>query len=370
MNPHRSVNPAPAGGYSAVMRRLLEAARLAPSADNCQPWTFCCRSRRLEVGYARLRVGPRSFGPLEPPTLIGAGALIENVLAAAEEMRCQVQRFESRLAPASPIYLDLTLGRVSADSTAIGRSAPLWLRHTNRHPFRRSGLSIDRVRQCASTTQGRAFAAVLNDRADIRQLAVLVNRGTAIRFRIRELHEWLYSSLRFSRAEMSVGDGLDLRTLCLPPGGGLLLRLLRDWRTMSGLNRLGAYRLLAKADSQRVEQAPAAVAIFSDGSSEGWLDGGRLLVRVWSHLNAKGIAVHPYYVVSDMIERLSDERMPAALMPEAETLRRHAERLLELGRNRRLVMLLRVGIARRASIPSRRLPLATLVDTVPPCEPV
>jgi hypothetical protein len=185
----------------------------------------------------------------------------------------------------------------------------------------------------------------------------LVKQASEIRFQTREVHEWLASSLRFSQAEISRGDGLDVRTLDLPPGGGLFLRLIANWRRMSIFNRFRAYQLLAEIDSRPIQKAPGIVVIIARRDKADCIDAGRIMVRTWSELNGREIAVHPYYVVSDQLTRLEERSIPAGLEPRAEDIRRELKRLLALSDDETLHMLLRIGYPTREPVRSRRLPI-------------
>ena len=103
--------------------------------------------------------------------------------------------------------------------------------------------------------------------------------------------------------------------------------------------------------------APAVVAIIGTTDRQGTIDAGRLLGRVWSHLNSRGIAVHPYYVVADQLARLREGTVPAKLVPQAERIRNESARLFGLGPDETLHMLLRIGYPTREAPSSRRLPL-------------
>lgn len=197
----------------------------------------------------------------------------------------------------------------------------------------------------------------------IQVVASMVERASRLRFRIREVHEWLVKSLRLSAAEAARGDGLDVATLDLPPGGSLLLRLISNWPRMQRLNTLGMYRLLAAIAPRPLASAPALVAVTSDRDDDAMLAAGRTLAKVWYRLQAAGIGVHPYYVIPDMLERLQHDGIPLPLLHEASALRIDTNRALAIADGERLMMVLRVGIPRRDPPRSVRLTNAVLVTS-------
>ncbi len=213
-----------------------------------------------------------------------------------------------------------------------------------------------------SLSQGNARIVVLSGAQKINSVARLVGDASAIRFRTREINEWLGRSLRFSPREVESADGLDVATLNLPPGGRGLLRVIADWRRMEALNRLGAYKLLAAIEAKSVANASAVVAIVGSGDRNGALDAGQLMERVWIDLNRQGVAVQPFYVVADQLFRRDEGVLPQGLESRGDALASATEGVFGLA-GQKLYMLLRIGYPIRTPIKSRRLPLATICET-------
>lgn len=336
----------------------LEAARAAPSADNSQPWQLLWDGAQLAVHY-RPHPGLDPFGLGGHATLISIGALSENLTQALPDI---CARFGlSDLKGGAP-YFVLPLGQESLPDNAA--ELPLFQRHTNRHPFGQQKPDTALLDDLARLVEPSVRLLPLIAPRDRASFADLAGTCCEARFCNRELHEWLMGSLRFSAAEVARGDGLDLATLHLPPGGKLFMQLIRPWNRMALLNRVGAYRFMAAAEVQLLRQAPLILAVVGPNSPEGSFAAGRLMERAWIRLNQLGWAVHPYYVVADQETRLLSGRLPDAWKaPVAEALS-ELPALLGLGAGDRLHMALRVGRPTRTPQRSRRLPLeAIFVDT-------
>ncbi len=82
---------------------------------------------------------------------------------------------------------------------------------------------------------------------------------------------------------------------------------------MRWLNKLGVYQFMSRIDSQSVKKAPALIVITGPIGFDHFLNAGRVMERAWIYLNEQGIAVHPYYVISDQINRLYKNKIPEAL---------------------------------------------------------
>jgi hypothetical protein len=149
----------------------------------------------------------------------------------------------------------------------------------------------------------------LTDQESIKQLTKALTECSIARFNSKELHEWLFSSLRWTPAEVDSGTGLDFKTLHLPPGGKQFMQWIAPWERMKLLNRFGIYRILAAADSALFRQAPGVIAFVGGRAPEDILECGQLMQRTWLALNAQGIAVHPYYVLTDLSNRLRQKKL-------------------------------------------------------------
>ena len=91
------------------------------------------------------------------------------------------------------------------------------------------------------------------------------------------------------------------------------------------------------------------------------------MTRLWTNLNLQGIAVHPYYVVTDQINRLREGTVAAGFESQIAGVNEHMCRLLELQPAETLHMILRVGYPKAQPLRSRRLPLeAVFIDSSQP----
>ena len=341
----------------AHVNYLLEAARCAPSADNSQPWRLRWNDKTLAAGYDGARVKNVTFAPENPATLLAMGALLENLQQAAAAAEIRLESVDH----SADQYFQLN---VSSDSPlpAGCSNHPLFLRHTNRLPFRADPLPAALSVWLASQCKGAARVAVLGGSSEISRVAGLVGQASAIRFQTREITEWLGRSLRFTPNEVASGDGLDVGTLHLPPGGKGLLRLIADWQRMESFNRWGAYKLLAAIEAKAIANASAILAIVSAGGRRGARDAGQLMERVWIELNRQGLSVQPFYVVADQLFRREEGVLPKGLEHRGDLLADEAERVFGLS-DGKLYMLLRVGFPKRTPVKSRRLPLSLICES-------
>lgn len=342
-----------------MLENLLADAIRAPSADNSQPWRFEWTGSELSIRH-REPPGPDPFGPGGHAVLLAIGHVTANITQFLDAARVAHQLAWARDPQQGTPYATVTF----ADALpAVATSAAPWpsnTRHTNRFPYQQSPIPPDARRTIAAAAQDAARVVLIDTPGPRSELASIIERCSAARFCTRELHEWLAASLRYSPEAAARGDGLDIETLHLPPGGAAFLRMTRDWSVMAKLNRLGIYRVLAAGETKLVHKAPALACIVGASDPAGVLAAGRLLARVWSGLNAMGLAVHPYYVVTDQQRRLEANRVPVDWRDAVGTTLARLPALLGLGNDERLHLILRVGRATVEPKRSRRLPLETV----------
>ncbi|PID43552.1 MAG: hypothetical protein CSB48_05680 [Proteobacteria bacterium] len=314
--------------------------------------------KTLEISYDHKRVAGVTFPPDNQATLLSLGGIVENIAqlceCAGESIGIHFQKPEQ----GNPsVILDIpeeTAFSSQPDDMAI------FQRHTNRFAYKKDPLPENILASLPSLATGNTRISAFTDSAAKKDIWKLVRSASEIRFQTREVHEWLGKSLRFDDAEVNQGDGLDLRTLDLPPGGGLIMRFIASWKRMSILNAIGAYKLLSFIDAAPVRAAPGIVAIIGEQGSEGAMAAGRTLVKAWSELNARGIAVHPYYVVSDQLVRLENNVIPEALVDQAKHLASASDSVFSLGKGETLYMILRIGYPGKVAPRSKRLPEKTV----------
>jgi hypothetical protein len=130
---------------------------------------------------------------------------------------------------------------------------------------------------------------------------------------------------------------------------------------MQLFNRLGGYKLLAREEAQLVGKAPALVAVIAPSNAAGLFASGQLMERAWIALNAKKVAVHPYFAISDQLNRLQQGETPSNLVAKAKALQQECQQVFDYPEGESMHILLRVGYPKADPRRSRRLPWEALI---------
>jgi hypothetical protein len=115
-------------------------------------------------------------------------------------------------------------------------------------------------------------------------------------------------------------------------------------------------------DSYPIRKAPAIFAVISSPEYGSIIDAGRLMERLWINLNANGLAVHPYYVVADQLNRRDNGTVPSELKAASDSIFSEVNQFFDFEKNENLQMLFRVGYPKKTAIRSRRLPIEQIIS--------
>ena len=277
---------------------LVRAAVLAPTPDNNQPWRFVSEKDRLLVCLDPSRALPSDVNSMFD--LIGLGAAVENASIAARQMGYEP----------SVEYSSNTVGSATENGsqpavtmtfTPGGRPDLLHGYLETRCTCRKLYSTRPVPQNCLDTLAdaGNEFSDIqldwITDRSRVRAIARVLAASDRIRFEYEPFHNELFRQLRFTVDEAErTRDGLDLRTLELPPGAGLMLRPLGSWSRMKWVHRLGLGRLLTVPSALSVCKSGAiGVLSVAEPTSAGFLQGGRAFERIWLAAQAEGLALQP-----------------------------------------------------------------------------
>lgn len=342
---------------------LMDAARRAPSGDNCQPWRFTRHGNTV-----RITLDPAAdrsfFNVAQSASLISCGAAAENLSLAATCFGLQTRVKVVATAEAAHLDIELMSGQASEDPL----QRFLWERHTNRTRYDGSPLAtgdLDRLHKAIDGFAG-AHLVMLTDSQDIKDAARIVFAVDRIRTGHRGLHQHLMRMIRFSAREaIEKRDGFALPNLEAGRVGNWLIRCLRPWPVMAVLNRLGVGKLMSAVSYQGIRSA-SAVGMLKVTSARPFhlIEGGRALERLWLTASRLGLAFQPMTAATLFWLRWQREGQTAFSEDHGQLLAEmwpHYRRLFEVhDQNEGPIMLFRVGRGRAVRCRTLRKPLSWL----------
>jgi len=348
----------------ATQRALIEAAILAPSGDNSQPWRFRWRDEDLDVALDAAHAD-NFFEVDRVGALASAGAVVANIelAAATRGSRATVAWWpEDEAGPAARLAFAPTEPSESPLAAAIPD------RCVNRRPFDRQPLPADWLAaQVADGATSDTHLDWLTEPASLSQVCRVIELADWVRYTHCRAHESLMAELRFTRAEAeATRDGMAIPVLEAGPFAGPFLKAVRPWGRMALLNRLGAFRGLTLPTTRLAASAPAIGLLWSPKEDETtFLKGGRAMERVWLAATAAKIRFQPMTVATLFIRRLL-RHGPDAFDPRQRRWLEEAWRLLRdlfpVDEASAMVLLFRVGHGPAARARSLRRPVESFLD--------
>ncbi|TWT33796.1 hypothetical protein KOR34_36300 [Posidoniimonas corsicana] len=320
-------------------RSLIEAAVLAPSGDNTQPWRF-----DVEPSLARIAVSvdeTRDRSPMnagQRMARIACGAAVENIAqtAAFNGLDCEVTLGSG---PNNVAIINIERERVEV----LAVPQPIQDRHTNRRLYDGRILSNEEAADLRSSVANEAGVAIewVTDRQELESLADTIGRADAEMFSQPAMLRAFLDNVRFDRPAMEATEsGLPIGSLEASLGDRMLLPYLH--LVPNALLTAGVLQRVFFTKARNLVLSASGLAIVRTSREESSDDVliGRIMQRVWLVLTALGFQSQPMM----SIPVLTNARRQGAVRcisvtEEAETIR----------------AVLRFGIAPSASIQAGRM---------------
>jgi molybdopterin/thiamine biosynthesis adenylyltransferase len=322
-NPHQPLNESIirsiAGGYLQTISaasfkpsmeeidKLIDAAIIAPSAGNNQPWKWFYGKGTLLLFHDKFRSW--SWGDYyEMGALMSLGTAIENIhlQASAISLQDQVQLFPlpgntelvatirfSPLGAAIPIDLSLAKG--------------ISTRATNRGVGQRLKLNSTFLTEMKNAVQDDDIKLYYTeDDLEMDELSDIIAECDKVRLLNKLGHEEFYHEIRWNKEEaLKTKDGVELASVDISQGEIAGFKVAGDWNAVELLSQWDKGNAFKKMSVKSVKSASAMVLFtIPKFDQSGLLKAGRAVQRAWILANQRGVAVHPMLSPAFFFNRL------------------------------------------------------------------
>lgn len=286
---------------------VVEAALLAPSAGNMQPWRFVIRGGDLEVWHDVNRSGGADHKIGRNNAHLAIGAALENLQLAAGGAGYDAEMSLFPAADRSDLVARVRLRERKTPVQADPLLEQIGKRLTNRRPGTRQSLSpVHAQVMTAAATQAGARLQLCQDREKINELARLLAEADRLRWFSQAMHAEHYASLRWTASEAArTRDGLDARTLELDAGARATQKILRSYDVVRHMRDSNGGGVIAMPAMTLVPTSAAIGFLTIDGTEpHAYVTGGRAMQQVWLTAGALGLAVHPWNTIVELFTRV------------------------------------------------------------------
>jgi hypothetical protein len=279
--------------------KLVEAANLAPSGGNVQPWIWMFDKRGiLHLVHDQIR----SHSLLDykgTGSLIAFGAALENLRLQAAKMglvteeKIQIKEFEEKLV-ASIRFVSKSTQPLDVPHGDLVEG--LGLRCTNRKNGKRKPLSAEQLQAVYSLVPNAHLRLQhLEEDSSLEKLAKVIGGMDRMRlFHEQGLVDFI-NEVRWSDKEArETKDGIDIATLELSGAERAAMGLLKDPRTVRFFRKFVMGYGLTKISKDTITTS-SAMFLLSAASfdAHSYLEAGKVLQRIWLWANLQGLSFQP-----------------------------------------------------------------------------
>jgi nitroreductase len=315
----------------AEIDALIRLGGMAPSGGNMQAWRVLVRADCLELSLRAERAG--SFLDVaHRASVFSLGSFIENVCLAASWMGLDHQVEIHEFRAASDQIATIRYLRRAEDMEKDSLYEQIPRRHTNRHLHQGRALSEETISALRESIQQRPLVRLctISSATEKQTAAGILGKGNVLLIQHQVLFSQMMSEIRWNRndAERS-GDGVAISTLELPSPAVLLLRTLRRYPP---LRRLLPRRALEKMPEPAVMGCSHLCVLALRGalSTEGFVNAGRAVQRLWLKATALQLAVQPLATLPFLVLRVQEFDAAGLSGSEARQLRMLGAELKDL----------------------------------------
>lgn len=334
--------------------KIVEAAVIAPSAGNNQPWKWVFSKGVLFLFHDKYRSW--SWGDYyEMGSHMGLGGALENVHLQTQALSLDdhIELFPLTGEPEFIAAVRFTPAAVPVDSNTISFAASLYTRHTNRKLGKREKLSQDfytSLKQMVDEVEN-VNIFYTEDEEELNELAEIIAECDKVRL-LNELgHEEFYHELRWNRAEAEqTKDGVEVASVDITQSEIAGFKVAGDWKAVELLSRWDKGDAFKKLSLKAVKSASAMVAFtIPEFTHEKLINAGRIVQKTWIFANQQGVAVHPMLSPAFFFNRLihgKGEEIPAHVADKLILLRERFLKIFPLAHtDQKEVFIMKVAIA-------------------------
>jgi nitroreductase/molybdopterin/thiamine biosynthesis adenylyltransferase len=283
-----------------TLEKLIEAAKLAPSGGNNQPWRWHYENGQLHLFLEQ----SEALAYLDPQFIssyTSLGAAIENLLLAASAEGLKVNwLLTPNLAPKHIAVFTFENGHQATDEE-LKLSQQIPLRHTNRKSPKREILDEETKRYLldkVATVEG-AKLTLVEDIDKLKSLAEIAVTTDLLRMFIPEAHEdFITREMRWTEKDANdTGNGIGIHTLDLNNNDQVGIRLLKDRRMIDFLQEINGGGAFSKLLTQQfLSSSCVGLITMPTNSVENWIKGGIASEKMWLAATSLGLQIHPVNV--------------------------------------------------------------------------
>jgi hypothetical protein len=293
------------------IQKIVEAAILAPSGGNSQPWRFIYQDGRLFVFHDL----SSSYSFLDFNSLgsyIALGAAIENIIIKGDELGLQANVNYCPFNSSNPLVAVISFQKVPTKRFEKSLAGAINIRLTNRNIGGPEALADSFYEELRSSINNEdyqdATLEIVNTPEQLHELGdIAATSEKLVLMHPRGHYDAFKKELRWSEEENKTKrDGLDVATLGISKGEISALRIANDPEAISFVRDVIKGGNAFKKMAQKAVAASSALGIVTmpEYSELNFLLAGKAVERIWLEANIRGVSVQPITQFTFLLARL------------------------------------------------------------------
>ena len=355
------LEPSPVQLNEQERTKIIEAAILAPSGGNCQPWKLYFEKGHLilihDYYYSNSFLDFDNLG-----SYFAFGAMIENIRLMALELGYQILYHTFPLQVQPKIIATVSFLKSEVQTRNPERIEAMRSRFTNRNILEKVELPDSFYQQLAEITAGFPGAGLLivKDEKKMNQLADLLSGAEKLLLLHPQGHSDIFNKeLRFNKEDvLRTRDGLDIATLNVSKAEIIGLKVASSRMAIDIVDKIGGGEAFKK-NTKKAIAASSCLGILSMPActKENYFNAGILAEKLWIASTLHKISFQPVTQYSYLLARLehgkgigySDSYKSKILEMKTKFLNITPDLV-----DREIVFIFRLGIANEPEIKSLR----------------
>lgn len=348
------------------IKQIIQAAVLAPSGENSQPWKFVVKDNFIYL-YNVPERDLSFYNFKQYGSYVAHGAAIENILITASYLgyKCLIDLFPNT--EDENLVASIKLERSNPSEDPLFSSIPK--RVSNRKAYRVVPLENEQREALFSSVRNISGVKfyLIEDKEAIKQLALVGSTNERIMLEARQVHDFFFDHLNWTeKEELEKRYGFYIKTLELPPPIVIAFKLFKHWPVMRFLNLIGFTKLVEKGNADLYATASAFGIIAIDNAQpKNFVLAGRATQRIWLMATKLGLGFQPLTGILFFMQKISGAEDKDFSQKHVELIKSRYETVrstfkLEQGT---VAMMFRIGTADPPSARSNRLPFEKFIDS-------
>lgn len=270
------------------IKEIVALAGLAPTGDNCQPWSFRWTKDTLKISHDSSKAA-HCLNQENHASLLSLGCVLESIAIAASSLGLMTESQFQNLKSSPTAEVRFAVSTTDPDELADC----LAQRCTDRRKYK--GGSIDKQLTDTLCNYSKGLNVSLYLSKVTPELTNFISSTELFIWEHKEAHQDIHRWLRLSRkAAMASRDGLPWYNLGIDYAGCLMLALTRQFSVQQAINYI-FFKKFMQLTTRRLLRSSAGLGLITVHSKApaDLIDAGRLWLKAWCCLNKNGFGLHP-----------------------------------------------------------------------------